>query len=506
MQADIARDPLQRFRAGLARHTGLHFDDAKFGLLHDVLERRLSRLGCASAYYLSMLDGAPAQAELAALAQDLTVGETYFFRHADQFRALAEVALPERMRAREQTRRLHLLSAGCASGEEAYSLAVVARETVADPAWDVAIRAIDLNPAALAKAKLARYSAWALRDTPAEQKRKWFRADDRVLVLDPTVRDAVTFGLGNLATDDAALAQPGLYDVIFCRNVLMYFTPEQMRASVARLAAALAPGGYLFLGHAETLRGMSEEFHLCHSHGTFYYRRNGQGPGTDVANAPVVNGDIAHDPVVRGPQPAISIAWVETIRQASDRVTSLTSAATRHPAKPARRGRAWELAPALELLHQERFGEALDFIATAPTDAEGDSDVLVVKAVLLIHCGRLAEAEAACRRCLQTDERHAGAHYVLALCGEQAGMPERAMEHNRIAARFDPGFAMPRLHGGLLARRMGDRDGARRELAQALILLKREDASRLRLFGGGFSRDALIAFCRAVVAECAGKQ
>ena len=70
----------------------------------------------------------------------------------------------------------------------------------------------------------------------------------------------------NLASDDPALWQPATYDVIFCRNVLMYFSPEQMRAAIGRLAASLAPGGYLFLGHAETLRGISDDFHLCHTH------------------------------------------------------------------------------------------------------------------------------------------------------------------------------------------------------------------------------------------------
>ena len=106
-----------------------------------------------------------------------------------------------------------------------------------------------------------------------ELQRKWFRAESRELVLDEAVRGAVQFDQGNLASDDPALWQPALYDVIFCRNVLMYFSPEQMRAAIARIAGSLAPGGYLFLGHAETLRGISDDFHLCHTHDTFYYQR-----------------------------------------------------------------------------------------------------------------------------------------------------------------------------------------------------------------------------------------
>jgi chemotaxis protein methyltransferase CheR len=165
----------------------------------------------------------------------------------------------------------------------------------------------------------------------------------------------------------------------------------------------------------------------------------------------------------------------------------------------------WQLGPALDLLRHERFNEALDHVLGGPANAESDADVLLVKAVLLTQGGQLAAAEETCQRLLQIDGLNAGAHYVLALCREHAGERTRAVEHDRLAAHLDPAFAMPRLHCGLLARQAGDRAGARRELAQALLLLKREDVSRLLLFGGGFSRDALIALCRSAVAECGGR-
>jgi chemotaxis protein methyltransferase CheR len=112
----------------------------------------------------------------------------------------------------------------------------------------------------------------------------------------------------------------------------------------------------------------------------------------------------------------------------------------------------------------------------------------------------MAAAET-CRRLLAIDELNAGAHYVLALCRENAGDRAGAIEHDRIAAHLDPTFAMPRLHCGLLARRCGDRDTARRELTQALVLLKREDVSRVLLFGGGFHREALLALCQSAATE-----
>jgi chemotaxis protein methyltransferase CheR len=122
--------------------------------------------------------------------------------------------------------------------------------------------------------------------------------------------------------------------------------------------------------------------------------------------------------------------------------------------------------------------------------------------VLLTHGGDLSAAQTVCREVLAIDEMNAGAHYSLALCREGVGDRAGAIDHDQTAAYLDPAFALPRLHLGLLARKSGDRAAARRDLSEALMLLEREDASRLLLFGGGFSRDALIALCRAELMEC----
>ena len=267
-----------RFREGLARRLGLHFEESRTPVLAEVLQRRLEKTGLAAGGYLDRLDStAPLGDELRQLARELTVGETYFFRNIDQFHAVADVVFPDRLSARAATRTLAMLSAGCASGEEPYSLAMLAREQIADPRWTVSIRGLDVNPAALEKAAAARYSTWSLRETPADAQARWFRPRGRELALADTIRDAVRFHERNLAVDDPlqdpVLLAPRSYDLIFCRNVLMYLMLETAQAVIARLTRALAPGGYLFLGHAETLRGLSHDFHLRHTHGTFYYQR-----------------------------------------------------------------------------------------------------------------------------------------------------------------------------------------------------------------------------------------
>jgi chemotaxis protein methyltransferase CheR len=492
---------MDRFRSAIVKRVGLQFDDARVGFLAEVLQRRMSKLGCSSDDYLHDLEREASSGEFNTLARELTVGETYFFRNIEQFNALAEVALPERMRIDRVPRTLRLLSAGCASGEEPYSLAILARETIADPSWQVEIRAVDLNPGALEKAARARYSPWALRETLPDVQRKWFRIDGGSLLLDDSIRSAVKFEPANLAGEQPGLWLPEAYDVVFCRNVLMYFAPDQMRATIERIAQSLAPGGFLFLGHAETLRGISDAFHLRHTHGTFYYERKGN------VTRPVSR---SLEPALRRVAPSTLAglgddAWFHTIRQATDRVAALMSSPTGADNSAAAQPPSWDVAPAFDLLRQERFAEALNHVRSGPPAAEQDADVLLLKATLLVHHGQIASAEDACRRLLLIDELNAGAHYVLGLCREHSSDREAANEHYQVAAYLDPEFAMPRLHMGLLARRAGDREVARRELSQALILLRREDTSRLLLFGGGFNREALMGLCRSALKEAGGR-
>jgi chemotaxis protein methyltransferase CheR len=501
---------VERFREIVGSRLGLHFDDTRLGQLAEVLERRLESTGEPAATYLGRLGPLSLDGDVRVLAGELTVSETYFFRNIEQFRALSEIALPSRMQARARSRRLRILSAGCASGDEAYSIAILVHELPGLAGWDVSIQGIDISPAVVEKASRGCYSAWALRETPADVQARFFRRDGREMVLDPAVRDKVVFTEANLAREDATLGPPEAFDVVFCRNVLMYLTPAAARGLVDRLTRALAPGGYLYLGHAETLRGLSSDFHLRHTHGTFYYQRREAHersrptlpePAASLARGPRV--DLR--PVTDGDD-----SWVESIRRASERVRVLTKAPASGPAPSAESAAVRaastgaDLGLAVDLLRRERYAEARAVLAGLPEDSARDPGVLLLSAVLLTHGGDLARAEQVCRDLLVRDEMNAGAHYLMALCREDAGAPQSAVEHDQTAAYLDPGFAMPRLHLGLLARRAGEREAARRELERAVVLLEREDESRLLLFGGGFGREALVSLCRAELARCEG--
>ena len=531
---------VRRLRAIAERALGLRFDDSKSAFLSEILQRRLNHTGRRLEDYLLRFElGEPPIDELRLLAQELTVTETYFFRNAEQLQALVEVALPSRARARPgQT--LRVLSAGCASGEEPYSLAMMLYGQPAARPWDVELQAIDVNPAMLKRAEQGRYSAWALRETPPDVQARCFRPQGRDFLLDERFRTLVTFSERNLSREDPAFWRPESFDVVFCRNVLMYFSADVAAAVVARLASSLAPGGFLFLGYAETLRGLSQDFHLLHTHGTFYYQRRHAwerlpaGAGAGETSAWIARERASEGPAQTPPLPvapprgslsngarssfsadapaeessdeASDRAWVDTIRRAAERVESLTAPVPPLGGPPAAGlpRRSWDVSVAVELMRQEKFADALAVVKALPAESAHDPDVLLLRAVLLTNGGELTAAEALCAEVLRRDELSAGAHYLMALCREGAGDRAGAADQDQTAAYLDPSFAMPRLHLGLLARRSGDQNAAQRELREAHRLLQSEEPSRLLLFGGGFTREALLALCRAELTASGG--
>lgn len=437
-EADLAR-----FRTIVTGWFGLSLAGMSDADLAALLDERADG---SPASYLDHLETRPG-GERAVLAARLTIPETYLYRHVEQFRAVAEVAVPHRAQATGP--RLSMLSAACATGDEAYTLAMVARDAL-PPGWTVQVTGVDLNPDVLRLAERGRFSAWAMRATPERARRRWFHADGDAMVLDDEIRRTVRFVDANLLDDDPRWWAPDAYDVIFCRNAVMYLTAEHASAVVRRLVAALKPGGFLFLGHAETAYGRVDGLDLRHSHGTFYFQRGVGRSAETIAPTPVI------------PEK----------RTAETPAQSPTEAA-------------------LGLLREERFVDALALVAEEP-----GPEASLLRAVLLTDLDRLPEAEAQCRRMLDANGLDAGAHYLLAVCREGAGDPEAAESHARTAAYLDPGFAMPRLRLGLLARARGDHKAARHEFTAALTLLAAEREERLLLFGGGFTRSALTALCR----------
>ncbi|HEU4348225.1 MAG TPA: CheR family methyltransferase [Actinoplanes sp.] len=455
-----AAGDVTRFRSLLANRMGWGFADRDVPHLLNVLDRRSAALGLSRAAYLVRLGAGGWAAEVGALTEDLTITETYFFRHGEQFRALAEVALPERLAARGAERALRLLSVGCSSGEEAYTLAIVARAARPDPDWIISVLGVDTNPAVLRKAAGARYSAWALRETPDEVRQRWFHPRDAAYEVNAEIRRTVRWKQYNVADEDEHLWRPGQFDVIFCRNLLMYLTPAATGTLVRRMTLALAPGGYLFLGHTDSLGSRPDGLESRHSHSAFYYRR------PDAASA--------------------------TPAPRTGRPVAIGQLAPRPPA-----GDAYQRI--LGLVNQERFAEALAEVERAAPAEPRDR---LLHGVLLAQAGRLDAAESVARGLIDTDGLYADAHHLLGVCLEGGAAMDDVIAQCRLAAYLDPYFAMPRLRLGLLARRRGDHRAAAAELDRALHLLRDERDDRIVLFGGGFGRIALTTLCRSELDAC----
>ena len=250
-------DPaLARVAAWLGDEAGLTFPANRRPGVEDALREVMRTLGARDADALLAIVQGSREAREVALAA-LTIGETYFFRDAGQLAALQQVALPALARRAGGQRRLRMWSAGCSSGEEPYTLAMTVREAGWTAGADVL--GTDVAPARLAAARRARYGKWSMRGVSPERLARWFRPTGRGWSVDPEVARDVTFRMLNLADAGWPSPESGVWamDVVFCRNVLIYFDHETIAGVARRLLATLAPDGWLFLGHAESLHGTS---------------------------------------------------------------------------------------------------------------------------------------------------------------------------------------------------------------------------------------------------------
>ncbi len=504
---------VEEFAAAVERRFGHQQDERRMADLTLLLEARLEAAGVQGyAEYRRRLEQ-PDGLEWSALAPLLTVPETYFFRMAEHFEALALDVLPQVIGRNRDRKTLRLLSAGCASGEEAYTLRIVLNERFPQLRdWQVSITGVDLSEAALVRAREGEYSAWSLRATSDLRRRSNFVPAGKLFRLRPEARHGVEFRRENLLAAAPAGELP--YDVIFCRNVLIYFSEEAIREAVARLMARLAPQGYLFLGPAESLRGVSRAFQLCHRQGTFFYRLK---PGAQVGQPAARTTTRAAARSQRDPSAVLPAAveldpsWFESIRRSSERLAGLVDDPAAKPAGTRQRAprpadeAAAQPAMALpaktfqQMVAGEQFSEALALLDAGVSNGRNEGHtaegVRLLRAVMLTNLGRHAEAESECRALLAGNDLNAGAHFLLGLCREQGGHLDEAVEQMSAATYLDPSFPMAHLHRGLLARRRGERAAAVESFGLALKAVDREEADRLQLFGGGFSREGLRQVC-----------
>ncbi len=252
-------DPgLAHIRDQLLRRTGHHYYLDKQQVLEERLRERmrLRDIETVEAYSVLLGDPATGEAEWRALEDAITIGETYFFRYAEQFEELRSEILPRLIAARSDRKTLRIWSIGCSNGAEPYTIAIILREVLGKDidSWRISITGGDISEAALKRAAAGRFGQWALRALSTKMIERYFDVvGPRTWLLKTPYRAMVRFERQNLLSllTPAAPLQWNEFDVIFCRNVLIYFSPDVAVRLVDELKARLADGGRLVLGHAE---------------------------------------------------------------------------------------------------------------------------------------------------------------------------------------------------------------------------------------------------------------
>ena len=259
----------------LRRHCGLHFgSDTRF-LLEKRLLRRMRQLdvGSFAAYHYLLRNDC--EGELANLIDDLTTNETYFFRERNQLRALVEeifVELRNERLASGNEAPISVWSAGCSSGEEPFSVVMLAQQAGLEPGVDLRVYASDISRRMLSKARKGLYREASFRETEAPLRDRYFTAKDGHWRISDDVKQHVDFIHLNLL-DRSKIALLGKMDVILCRNVIIYFDGDCKRSVIELFADKLRPGGHLLLGHSESLMNVSASLELRHLRNDMVYRK-----------------------------------------------------------------------------------------------------------------------------------------------------------------------------------------------------------------------------------------
>jgi chemotaxis protein methyltransferase CheR len=261
----------KRLREIVHARTGIALSEAKRELVYGRLARRLRKLKLQSFAEYCQLIEAGEPAELEEMTNAITTNLTSFFREGYHFEQLAAEALPQIESKRAATRRLRLWSAGCSTGEEPYSLAVVLSEAMGRLAnWDVKLLATDIDSKVVATAAEGVYAAERFKGVSAERVKKWFppaAGRPGFSAASADLKSLITFKQLNLLDP---WPMKGPFDVIFCRNVVIYFDKPTQRRLFDRMAELQEPGGWLFVGHSENLLNVTRRYKLV---GRTVYRR-----------------------------------------------------------------------------------------------------------------------------------------------------------------------------------------------------------------------------------------
>ena len=271
---DLPDDVFRLLRDAIYQRSGMWFSDASKFLLQKRLSPRVGALNFDSfqKYYYFLQYDPRAASEYDQIFDAVTTNETYFFREPAQLAAFADEIVPELLE-KKAVKKIRIWSAGCSSGEEPYTIAMLLTEKGYYERASFDIFASDINQQVLSRARKGSYRESSFRATTPELRSRYFEPDsDTTWRIRDSIRNRVSFGRVNLY-DESRVALLGQLDVIFCRNVIIYFDEASKRSVVSNFHGRLAPGGYLLLGHSESLISLSTQFRLRHLRNDMVYQK-----------------------------------------------------------------------------------------------------------------------------------------------------------------------------------------------------------------------------------------
>jgi len=480
MNHRISDHLLAQLSESIAARMGLEFPIERFSDLAQGIASAAREFGfhdarsCAEWLLSAPLD----YRQIELLAGHLTVGETYFFRDPESLEILAEQTLPALIRSRRGARqRLRIWSAGCSTGEEPYSLAILLSRILPDlEDWEITILATDINPRWRQKAGAGIYREWSFRNTPSWVKEKYFsRTADGHFEILPSVKRMVSLAYLNLAEDSypSPLNNTTAMDLIFCRNVLMYFARERARKVIQNLHHSLLDGGWLIVSPSETSHVLFPQFVAVNFPGAIFYRKDIQGPQTPACSLPAqTTGDA---PLADAFEPKL-----ETVTFTQGLSGPFLSAGNGH--QPLGRDLGQRESPAedvasdgyleaLALSEQGRYAEAAERLIEICSHDRAEVAAVALLARVYANQGNLSEALAWCEKAIAADKLDAGLHYLRATILQERGLLEGAVSSLKRALYLDENFALAHFALGNLALQQGKRTESEKHLANALSLL-----------------------------------
>jgi chemotaxis protein methyltransferase CheR len=475
----------------LARLAGLVFDESRRAGLSTIMRDRLMATGAADvASYLARIERAEGANERQRLLDLVTIQETHFFRIVPQMSALRDHVLPELVaRSKLSGRPVTIWSAGCSTGEEAYTIAMLLRELMARLGpFDARVIGTDVSAAALDTARTGRYAGRTIDLARQGGLQPWFDVDDDGWWhVRPEVRDLVQFRLHNLVTESAPF-DPGTVDLILCRNVTIYFSRATTKALMHRFYSTLCLGGCLLVGPAETLWQISDEYTLTQLGDAFVYRKEVRGPGSRPTSRvtsterprpvwPARRPDT--EPTSPARQPVVAALRPARPTPAPATGTRPRPVRQSRPAAPLRQDDPVASPTALDLfeaarraLAEGRYSDAAERAMAAADRADSDQlmlDAYVLRGRALTNLGDDVGGQVALRRAIFLDPYAGHAHFLLG--SSLLGTGDNSAAATAFMAAAD---SLPRVSDDAIddlfdGRKVGELVELSRQLAQAAL-------------------------------------